>query len=219
MSKGFIGVLVAVIVIFVGLVTFNGNKAEKASGGKTSTAKLTSHIEGKGTSGVTILEYGDYQCPYCQQYAATVKQVKTQYGDKIKFQFRNFPLVSLHHNAFAAARAAEAADQQGKFWEMHDLLYETSNWQAWSEATDPTPFFKQYAGELNLNTAKFSTDFASSKVNDLINADMAEGNKLGITGTPTFFVDGKQTQIANDPSAFQKVLDGAIAKKAPKTAN
>ncbi len=135
-----------------------------------------------------------------------------EFNDQIKFQFRNFPLVSIHPNAFAGARAAEAGALQNKFWEMHDLLYE--NQSQWSAASDPTPYFTQYAKQLGLNAAQFQTDFASSKVNDLVNADLAEGNKLGVSATPTFYLDGKKVDIANDITAFEKLIKDEIAKKA-----
>ena len=215
MSKSFWGVIAVIVIVFVGIFAFSGNKAgdTKNSNGK---ATLTNHVEGNGSAGVTLVEYGDYQCPFCGQYFPTLKQVEAQYNDQIHFQFRNYPLTNLHPNAFAAARAAEAAGLQNKFWEMHDILYQTQT--QWSGASDALSIYKQYAKQLGLNVTRFETDFASSKVNDLINADSAEGTKLGISGTPTFFIDGKKVEIANNPAAFQKVIQDAIAKKAPTNA-
>lgn len=210
MSKQFWGVIAVIILIFVGIFALNGNSSNGTK--NSSTGTLTQHIEGSSTSGVTLVEYGDYQCPFCGQYFPIVKQVQTEFNDKITFQFRNFPLVSVHQNAFAGARAAEAAALQNKFWEMHDTLYETQT--QWSSASDPTTLFKQYAQQLRLNVTQFQTDYASSKVNDLINADMAEGNKLQITGTPSFFLDGKQVQIGESVAAFEKVINDEISKKA-----
>lgn len=215
MSKQFWGVIVAIVLIFVGIFALSGGKSDNSGGSKSDSVKATNHTKGAGTTGVKLVEYGDFQCPYCEQYSPTVDSILQEYGDKITFQFRNFPLQNLHKNAFAAARAAEAAGLQGKYWEMHDTLYQASNWQDWSESNDATKFFETYASQLGLNSAQYKKDFASSKVNDLINADMAAGNKLGITGTPTFFVDGKQVTINNTPDAFKKVLDAAIAKKSP----
>lgn len=214
MSKQFWGVVVIIILIFVGIFAVSGNKSNTSS--KNSSNKtLTQHVEGKGTTGVTLTEYGDFQCPYCEQYSSTVQQVQAKYGDQIKFQFRNFPLTSLHQNAFAAARAAEAAALQNKYWEMHDALYLSTNWQTWTGASDPIPYFNNYAQQLGLNVTQFKTDYRSSKVNDLINADMSEGNRLGITGTPSFFLDGKQVEVGNTTAGFQKLIDAEIAKKAP----
>lgn len=208
MSKQFWGVVVVIILIFVGIFALSGKKSDTTSS-SGSTAGLSQHVEGNLKSNVSLVEYGDYECPYCGQYYPTVKAVETEFNDQIKFQFRNFPLVSVHQNAFAGARAAEAASLQNKFWEMHDVLYE--NQDAWSTASDPTTYFKQYATELGLNTTQFQTDYASSKVNDVINADMAEGNKLNIQGTPTFYLDGKQIQVANTTASFEKVIKQALA--------
>ena len=219
MSKGFLAIIAAIIIIFGGLIAFGGSKDNKSSsGGKGgNSSKLSQHIQGSSSSGVTLVEYGDFQCPYCEQYEPTVHAVYEQYKDRIRFQFRNYPLTNLHPNAFAAARAAESAGLQNKFWEMHDTLYAPSNYAIWKDATDPNPYFEQYAKDLKLDGTKFKTDFASSTVNDIINADLAEGTKAGVTGTPAFFIDGKKTEIGNDPASFQKVLDKAIAQKASKS--
>jgi protein-disulfide isomerase len=211
MSKQFLAIIALVILVFVGIFAFGNHKSgtsKSSSGGGTPT----SHIEGQGKSSVTLVEYGDYQCPFCEQYYPVVKQIQNEFNDQIFFQFRNFPLVSIHQNAFAGARAAEAAAAQGKFWEMHDALYETQ--KQWSESGDPVPFFKQYAQQLGLNVAQFNKDYASSKVNDAINADMAAGNKLKINGTPTFFLNGKQIQVNASADSFEKQIKEAIANKA-----
>lgn len=211
MSKGFWGVIAAIFIVFAGLVVLGGDKTEAPSSGGS---KLTQHVLGQGTTGVTLVEYGDYQCPYCQQYEPTVEAAIAKFGDQIKFQFRHFPITSAHPNAFAAARAAEAASYQGKFWEMHRGLYQSGNYQQWTQATNPNTFFDQYAKQLNLNVAQFKKDFASSKANDAINADLAEATKQGVTATPTFFLDGKKTEIGNDLASFEKVIQAAIDKKA-----
>jgi len=213
MSKQFWGVIIVIILIFVGVFALTG---KKSTGGNSSggSSTLTQHVEGQGKSGVTLVEYGDYECPYCGQYAPIVKQVQQEFNQQIYFQFRNFPLVSIHQNAFAGARAAEAAALQNKFWEMHDLLY--ANQDQWSQSNDPTTFFNQYAQQLGLNVTQFKQDYSSDKVNSLINADMGEGNKLGITGTPTFYLDGKQIQVRQSVQAFEQVINAEIAKKAPK---
>jgi protein-disulfide isomerase len=222
MSKQFWAVIAVIVLLFVGLFALSGSKSDTSS--KSSGKTLTQHVSGNGKSGVTLVEYGDYQCPFCQQYYATVKQVQTDMNDQIHFQFRNFPLVNNHKNAFAAARAAEAAALQNKFWEMHDLLYEQNDpngQNGWVAAGDPTPYFNQFAQQIGLNAAQFKKDFASVKVNDLINADMAEGGRLGITGTPTFYLDGKQVNASQlvdsqgrpSVAAFEKTINAEIAKK------
>jgi protein-disulfide isomerase len=220
MSKQFWAIIVAVIVVFIGIFAITGNKSS-TSGGKSSSGTLTQHVEGVGQDHITLVEYGDYQCPYCAEYYPFIKQAETEFNQQITFQFRNFPLTSLHPNAFAAARAAEAAGLQNKFWQMHDALYDQSDLyyqenekiSNWVGASDPTTFFNQYAQQLGLNVNQFKTDYASTKVNDLVNADMSEGNKLGITGTPTFYIDGKQTQIGQSLGSFETAIKAEIAKK------
>jgi len=213
MSKQFWGVIIVIVLIFVGIFALTGKKPGSGNSSSGGANTLTQHVEGLGQDGVTLTEYGDYECPYCGQYYPVIKQVQSEYNQQIKFQFRNFPLVSIHQNAFAGARAAEAAAMQNQFWQMHDLLYQQQD--QWSQATDPTTYFKQYAQALGLKAAQFQSDYASGKVNDLINADMAEGNKLNITGTPTFFLDGKQIQVGESVSAFESVINAAITKKHP----
>jgi protein-disulfide isomerase len=210
MSKQFLAVIVVVILALVGVFALTGNKSD-SSKSSSSHGTPTNHVEGQGKSGVTLVEYGDYQCPFCEQYYPVVKQIQAEFGDQISFQFRNFPLVSIHQNAFAGARAAEAAAMQGKFWQMHDLLYE--NQSQWSESSDPGSFFKQYAQQLGLNVDQFQKDYASAKVNDAINADTAAGNKLKIQGTPTFFLNGKQINVTANAGSFEKQVKDAIAQK------
>lgn len=216
MSKQFLGVIAAIILIFIGIAIFSGDKSsdKSPSSGKGTP---TNHVVGKGTTGVTLVEYGDFQCPFCGAYYPVLKQVKAEFGDQIKFQFRHFPLQSIHRNAFAGSRAAEAAGLQGKFWEMHDLLYE--NQTAWSESSSTNTIFEAYAKQIGLNVDQFKQDFTSDKVNASINADMAAGNKLNITGTPTFFIDGKKVDIGQSVADFEKVIKAEIAKKASSKAN
>ncbi|HVX24281.1 MAG TPA: thioredoxin domain-containing protein [Candidatus Saccharimonadales bacterium] len=225
MSKQFWGVILAIVLVFTGVIVASGNK----NGGTGSNAKATSHIEGQSKDNITLVEYGDYECPYCGDYYPTVKQVAAEYATKIQFQFRNYPLVNLHQNAFAGARAAEAAALQGKFWQMHDLLYDQN--QAyyasgqtlanWVGSNDPESYFIQDARQLGLNVGQFQTDYASDKVNNAINADLAAGNKVNVQGTPTFFlyVNGKKQllSVGNTKAAFEQIINAAIAKQAGKT--
>ncbi len=215
MSKGFWAVIAAIVLLFVGLAVFGGNDKAKdtASGKDGKDSSLSNNVLGKGTSGVTLVEYGDYECPYCTAAAPVIKAGIAAFGDKIKFQFRHFPLTNIHRNAFAAARAAEAAAVQGKFWEMHDSLYDASNNLVWTKANSPNPFFEKYAESIGLNMDKYKKDFASSQVNDIINADMAEGTRLDITGTPTFYINGKKVTIEPTIDSFNKAVNEALAKQ------
>jgi len=209
-SKRFLAILLAIIVVFGGAFYLAKHKSNSA-GSSSNNAQPTNHIEGDGKKNVTLIEYGDYQCPACGQYYPLLKQVFDTYKSDIHFQFRNFPLVQIHKNAFLGARAAEAADKQGKFWEMHDILYEQQ--QTWGESNDPTSFFIGYASQLGLNIDTFKADMASANVNDLINADIQEGQKLGANSTPTFVLNGKKIDNPHSLDDFNKLIDSAIAGK------
>jgi len=219
MDKRFWAIIGVIVVVFGGVLVVHNNNANK-NGTSASSAKPTSHISGNTASKVTLVEYGDYECPVCENYNATVQAVQQQYKDTIKFQFRNLPLSSVHPNAFSSARAAEAADMQGKFWEMHDALYNPTNWQEWSTSSNPVPYYTAYAKQLKLDMTKFNKDFASSAVNNRINADLAAFAKTKQpTATPTFFLNGKyiaNTKLVDGTSgqpsaeAFGKVLDAAL---------
>ncbi|HEY1644782.1 MAG TPA: thioredoxin domain-containing protein [Candidatus Saccharimonadales bacterium] len=223
MTKKFWIAIAVIVVILVGVFAFS------ASGNNNDNSKLTptEHIEGEGKDGVTLVEYGDYECPYCGEYYSTVKQVVATYNTQITFQFRNFPLTSIHPNAFAGARAAEAAGLMGQFWQMHDLLYQENQIYydsnesnpTWIGQSNPEPVFEQYAKSLGLNVTKFEQLYASDQVNNLVVADENAGNSLGIDATPTFYLDGKQVEVDNTPAAFEKLINAAIAQKAGKTAS
>lgn len=216
MSKQFWAVIAGIVIVLVGIFLLTGDKADNKNSNGGNTKAATNHVIGKGSTGVKLVEYGDYQCPYCQTYHTVVKQVVEEYKDQITFQFVHFPLPNLHQNAFAAARAAEAAGKQNKFWEMHDQIYENADPNGatgWVAASAPTTFFNQFAKNIGLDLKKFQADSASSAANDAINADMSKGNKAGVEATPTFFLDGKKVTIEGTPEAFKKAIDEAIKNK------
>ncbi|PJE65289.1 hypothetical protein COU91_02485 [Candidatus Saccharibacteria bacterium CG10_big_fil_rev_8_21_14_0_10_47_8] len=220
MDRRFLIILAVIIVALGGIFAFSKQSADNKSGG-SSSAKPTTHTIGQGKKGVTLTEYGDYQCPVCKIYYEPLKQVAEKYKDEIYFQFSNLPLVSIHPNAFASARAAEAAGLQNKYFEMHDKLYD--NQTQWSSASNALSFFKTYAKEIGLNVSQFETDYASEKANDAINADLDAFKKTGKDqATPTFFIDG--TPVSNSSltdsatgnptlEKFSALIDAEIAKK------
>lgn len=156
------------------------------------SGNISDHTFGKTDSKVVLIEYGDFQCPGCGGAHPTVKMLTEKYKDQIVFVFRNFPIASKHPNARAAAAAVEAAGLQGKYWEMHNQVFETqSAWQSLS-ANDRGSFFVGYAKELQLDETKFKTDMESEAINKKINFDQAVGKKAGADATPTFFLNGKK---------------------------
>lgn len=157
---------------------------------------------------VTVVEFGDYQCPYCAQSYPVLKQINTDYQGKINFVFRNFPL-SMHAYAQPAARAAEAAGDQGKYWEMHDKLYE--NQDAWSTSLNPTNTFVGYARDLKLDVTKFKADMKSSQVADKIAQDMGDGNGLGVNATPTVYINGTKLDVEPTYDNLKAAIDKALS--------
>lgn len=226
MDKRFLSILGVLVILFVGIFAISQHKSNTSTGSSNSS-QATKHVEGQGQKGVTLVEYGDYECPICEAYYLPLKQAVAQYSSDIHFQFSNLPLTAIHQNAFAGARAAEAASLQNKFWEMHDKLYENQN--QWVSASDPQTFFDTYAQAIGLNLNQFKTDYASSKVNDAINADLTAFGKTGKDkATPTFFLDGvflpntglvdPQTG-APSPDKIAAVLQAEIAKKNPTSSS
>ncbi|HEV2948523.1 MAG TPA: DsbA family protein [Gemmataceae bacterium] len=143
------------------------------------------HIQGSAQAPATLLEYGDYQCPYCGQAYPIIKELQETLGGKLRFVFRNFPLTGAHPYAELAAEAAEAAAMSGKFWEMHDTLYE--NQEALSEES-----LVEYARQLRLDVPKFVEDIAKRRFKSRVKDDFMGGVKSGVSGTPGFFINGKK---------------------------
>lgn len=178
------------------------------------SGEIADHVFGKSDSKVILIEYGDFQCPGCGSAHPTVKKLTEKYKDQLAFVFRNFPITSKHPNARAAAAAAEAAGKQGKYWEMHNKIFENQN--SWGNlgATERTKFFTDYAQELGLNTDTFTVDLAGDMVNQKISFDQAVGKKAGADATPTFILDGKKLndEWANE-AQFEEVIVNALKAK------
>lgn len=182
----------------------------------TDTA-LGDNVYGKKDAKVVLIEYGDFQCPGCGGAFPQLKTLKETYKDKIAFVFRNFPITSIHPNALAAAAAAEAAGVQGKFWEMHDVLYENQDSWSGTAADERDAVFASYAKQLSLNLDKFKTDLTSKLVTAKISRDKSLGTKVKVQSTPTIFIgneklDDESTSalIQGDSSKLAKKLDAAL---------
>lgn len=167
----------------------------------------------KVSSPVVLEEYGDYQCPPCGLLYPVLKDIEHEYGKQLQVVFHHFPLAKIHKNAMNAARAAEAARNQGKFWEMHDRLYRNQN--AWKDLDDPRPIFIQYAQELGLNADRFTRDLDSPEVEQRINSDMQKGTSVGVTGTPTVFIEGQMLRYeATSPDGIRQGINYMLQRKA-----
>jgi protein-disulfide isomerase len=141
------------------------------------------HIQGPPTARVTLLEYGDYQCPYCLQAYPIMLDIQQHLGDSMRLVYRNFPITTAHPDAQQAAEAAEAAGAQGKFWEMHDYLFEHQ-----SRLDDVA--LLSYAADLGFNLDRFACDLQTHAFADRVREDFLSGVRSGVNGTPTFFING-----------------------------
>jgi protein-disulfide isomerase len=160
---------------------------------------------GPETAPVTIVEFSDFQCPFCGRVGPTLKKIKEEYGDQVRIVFKHQPL-DFHAKAPAAHAAAEAAHRQGKFWEMHDKIF--------AEQAQMSPEkYVEYATELELDLEQFQKDVASADVKKKVDADKKEAAKLGSTGTPGFFINGLNLRGAKPFEAFKEIIDKELAKK------
>jgi protein-disulfide isomerase len=167
----------------------------------------------KVSSPVVLEEYGDYQCPPCGMLYPVLKDIEHEYGKQLQIVFHQFPLTKIHKNAMNAARAAEAARNQGKFWEMHDRLYRNQN--NWKDLDDPRPVFIQYAQELGMNSERFTRDLDGPEVEQRIAADMQKGTSVGVTGTPTVFIEGQMLLYEKTtPDGLRQGINYMLQRKA-----
>lgn len=162
------------------------------------------HSIGEARAPVTLEEFGDYQCPPCGLLHPVLKTLEHEFGPRMRVVFRNFPLVPTHQHAMAAARSAEAAGMQGKFWEMHDLLYQ--NQATWSNAFDVRPIFEAFATKIGLDVEKFKRDLTSETVAQRIFMDGKRARSLGVVGTPTVFLNGREVPFESLPTEKLRVL-------------
>jgi len=175
---------------------------------------IKDHIYGNPDSNVMLLEYGDYQCPGCGNLHPIMKQLVEDNKNDVKLIFRNYPIVNAHPNARAAAAAAEAAGLQGKYWEMHNKLYESQQDWSFLNASNRTDKFVSYAKDLNLDTEKFKNDMALESINQKINYDFALAKKQNVSSTPTLFINSKQVnqETLSDLEKLKTEIQQAITK-------
>jgi protein-disulfide isomerase len=185
-----------------------GGEAEKGPEQDKTVFKVeagSSHSKGDKNAALQVVIFSDFQCPFCSRVEPTLKQMEKEYGKKVRFTWKNYPL-PFHNNAEPAAEAAMAAGAQGKFWEMHDKLFTNQT------ALD-RPSLDKYAQELGLNMAKFKADLDSSKYKSIIEAETKEGSAIGVTGTPAVFINGRKISGAYPFDTFKKIADEELNKK------
>lgn len=209
-----IGVWIAVFVLTaVAIVGFAAVKG-KGQGEDVQASKLSAdvgtadHVRGNPMSRITLVEYSDFQCPACGVYYPLLKKLDGEYGNRIRIVYRNFPLTQLHKNAYLAAQAAEAAGKQGKFFEMHDLLFERQS--EWPEASNVREKLIAYAEELKLDRAAFEKDLDGKEVKEKIDGDISSGQVSRVQGTPTFYLNGEKISNPRSYDEFKQAIDAAL---------
>ncbi len=202
--QAILGIIIATAAL-IAIFTL-GSKADPSIDPTVDSSRAP--MLGPDNAKIILEEYSDFECPSCQQSYPIIKQIMTDYDGKVQLIFHHFPLTNEHTHALLAAKAAEAAKAQGKFWAMHDLLFEHQS--EWSSSPNPQAAFEQYAEDLGLDKTAFRTFLQQDRGLDQIKADQKEGEKRGVESTPTFFINGQG--IAGVPqyellkALFDKVL-------------
>ena len=164
------------------------------------------HIQGPADAAVTLVQYGDYECPYCGAAYPIIKDVQARMGERLRFVFRNFPITTSHPHAEQAAEAAEAAAAQGRFWQMHDLLYENQR-----RLRDKD--LRAYAEQLGLDVELFDKELAERVHTERVQEDFMSGVRSGVNGTPTFYINGTRHDDSYDTETLLAALEGAAASE------
>jgi Na+:H+ antiporter, NhaA family len=208
--------IVLIAAVVGGMILLRSSRQASNSNAPTPDPALEAkgaeppHIRGNPNAPVTLEEFGDFQCPSCGTYYAELKKIEGEFGDKLRVIFRESPLVPMHEHALMAAQAAEAAGLQGKFWEMHDKLYENQN--TWTPAKDLVPIFVDYAKQIGIDPDRFMKDLNGEQVAQRIFQDGKRVHALGLNGTPSFFVNGQEAKGDQwKPDGLRQMIKDALA--------
>lgn len=214
MKNPWVVVGIIMVVLFGGAIWYSSIATEKSNEGIVAME----HVKGSPEATVTLVEYSDFQCPACAAFQPVLKEILAPYGDRIKFEYKHYPL-PIHPYAQQAAIAAEAAGQQGKFFEFHDALFEKQ--AEWTKSATPVAFFNAYAKELGLDEGKFKQHQKSSLLRDAVRSDLQEAQELGLTGTPTFYLNGEKMEVTSYEDFIAQIafaIDPAAATQGTSTA-
>jgi protein-disulfide isomerase len=162
-------------------------------------------LRGNPEASIDIIEYSDFECPFCLRHVDTMNQIVTEYGDQVRLAYRHFPLLSIHSEAQKAAEASECAEEQGKFWEMHDKIFEAAAVKTMSVTT-----WKQYADDMGLDTGQFNECLDSGKYAQTVTDELAEGQAAGVQGTPATFINGQMISGAVPFEQIKRVIDAQL---------
>jgi protein-disulfide isomerase len=199
-SKFFIGVAAVAVAVIALIIVFSSGD----TGGSAEIDTTVGHKVGSDDAPVKIVEFGDFQCPACKAAEPELKTALERNSDKVQFIYRHFPLPG-HPNAEEAALASEAAANQGKFWEMHDMLFDTQS--EWENVSNPDSIFESYASALSLDMERFRSDYKASATINKVKADQEAANDAQVNQTPTFFVNGERVVGGQSADEWQQIID------------
>ena len=183
---------------------------ETAAAATRADIKGGGHIRGPENAPLTLVEFGDYQCPSCGAYHPLVKEILTRYPQQVRLEFHHFPLISIHPNSMMASLAAEAAGEQGHYWETHDALFEHQ--REWSDSPNAEPIFVALASRFGLDTNKLMQGLRSPDLQARILKDVTRGNDAHVEAVPTFFINGEQVHVKLSMEDFVQAIESHLHK-------
>lgn len=222
MDKRVIGGIVLICAVILGFGVWIGSRSGRSDDGSPAAEEQTSvetkltakdWVKGKAEAPITLMEYGDFQCPACGAYYPLVERLMSEYPDRVRVVYREYPLVSIHDKAYAAALAAEAAGRQGRFWEMYDKLF--VNQKTWTATTDYESLFTKYAQEIGLDVERWKSDRTDKGMEEKIQGDRLSGDSLGVTSTPTFFLNGTLLPLPGSYENLKKAVESVAESITP----
>lgn len=204
MGKTTWGIIVGVVVLLLaGSILYSQYVTKQANEGVV----IEPHVKGNPDAAVVLVEYSDFQCPACKQFYPYVEDIIETYGDSIRFEYRHFPLKTIHPHAVEAARASEAAAQQDAFWPMYARMFE--NQSTWANSTNPRGHFIQYAEEIGLDVDTFTRHLGSSVIANAVENDFEDAREQGFGSTPTFLLNGEEMTY-NTFEEFREEIEAAL---------
>jgi len=208
-----LSIIVVAILVAVGAAVYLSRQPDQVT--ETSAAPVLNtkgggHFRGPETAAITLVEFGDYQCPSCGAYHPVVKELLNRYPQQVRLAFHHYPLISVHPTAMAAALAVEAAGEQGRYWEMHDLVFEHQ--QEWSANPNPESQFLALASRIGLNANAFMQATRSPHLQDRILQDVVRAREANIDAVPTFFINGERIHVPLSINAFVDVIEARLHK-------
>jgi formate-nitrite transporter family protein len=214
MAKPLIIIVIAVIIAggaAMVLTKQSSGTAESSTAGSGTVPKGGGRFRGPENAPITLMEFGDFQCPTCGVYAPMVLEVLKRFPTQVRLEFHHFPLVQLHPNAMNAALAAESAGDQGHYWEMHDMIF--AHQEDWSRLQNAESQFMVYAGQLGLNVNQFMQSMRAPDVQSRVLQDVVRARDANINSVPTFYINGEKIQNPANVDEFSKVLQEHLPKQ------